>query len=55
MSYWSCVQLEPCRERLALHCLSKVNGFEITRQRSERRGLGDRMTPARCFLAMLSS
>jgi transcriptional antiterminator RfaH len=29
MSYWSCVQLEPCRERLALHCLSKVNGFEI--------------------------
>jgi transcriptional antiterminator RfaH len=23
------VQLEPCRERLALHCLSKVNGFEI--------------------------
>jgi transcriptional antiterminator RfaH len=29
MAYWSCVQLEPYRERLALHCLSKVNGFEI--------------------------
>jgi hypothetical protein len=29
MAYWSCVQLEPCRERLALHCLSKVNGFEV--------------------------
>jgi transcriptional antiterminator RfaH len=29
MAYWSCVQLEPHRERLALHCLSKVNGFEV--------------------------
>jgi transcriptional antiterminator RfaH len=29
VAYWSCVQLEPNRERLALHCLSKVNGFEI--------------------------
>jgi transcriptional antiterminator RfaH len=29
MAYWSCVQLEPNRERLALHCLSKVNGFEV--------------------------
>jgi transcriptional antiterminator RfaH len=29
MAFWSCVQLEPCRERLALHCLSKVNGFEV--------------------------
>jgi transcriptional antiterminator RfaH len=29
MAYWSCVQLEPNRERLALHCLSKINGFEI--------------------------
>jgi transcriptional antiterminator RfaH len=29
MSYWSCVQLEPNRERLALHCLSVVNGFEV--------------------------
>jgi transcriptional antiterminator RfaH len=28
-AYWSCVQLEPYRERLALHCLSKVNGFEV--------------------------
>jgi transcriptional antiterminator RfaH len=29
MAFWSCVQLEPNRERLALHCLSVVNGFEI--------------------------
>jgi transcription antitermination factor NusG len=29
MSYWACAQLEPSRERLALHCLSKVNGFEV--------------------------
>jgi hypothetical protein len=29
MAYWSCVQLEPNRERLTLHCLSAVNGFEI--------------------------
>jgi transcriptional antiterminator RfaH len=29
MAFWACVQLEPNRERLALHCLSKVNGFEI--------------------------
>jgi transcriptional antiterminator RfaH len=29
MAYWSCVRLEPNRERLALHCLSKVNGFEV--------------------------
>jgi transcriptional antiterminator RfaH len=29
MAYWACVQLEPNRERLAFHCLSKVNGFEV--------------------------
>jgi transcriptional antiterminator RfaH len=29
MAFWTCVQLEPNRERLALHCLSKVNGFEV--------------------------
>ena len=28
MSYWACAQLEPFRERLALHCLG-LNGFEI--------------------------
>jgi transcriptional antiterminator RfaH len=27
--YWTAAQLEPNRERLALHCLSKVNGFEV--------------------------
>jgi transcriptional antiterminator RfaH len=29
MAFWACAQLEPSRERLALHCLSKVNGFEV--------------------------
>jgi transcriptional antiterminator RfaH len=29
MSYWACVQLEPNRERLALHCLSTVHGFKV--------------------------
>jgi transcriptional antiterminator RfaH len=29
MSYWCCAQLLVSRERLALHCLSVVNGFEV--------------------------
>jgi transcription antitermination factor NusG len=29
MAYWTCAQLVPGREKLALHCLSRVNGFEI--------------------------
>ena len=29
MAYWAAVQLQASRERLALHCLSKVNGFEV--------------------------
>jgi transcriptional antiterminator RfaH len=29
MSYWCAAQLQASRERLALHCLSKVNGFEV--------------------------
>jgi transcriptional antiterminator RfaH len=29
MAYWCCAQLQATRERLALHCLSAVNGFEI--------------------------
>jgi transcriptional antiterminator RfaH len=27
MSYWACAQLQPQRERLALHCLERVAGF----------------------------
>jgi transcriptional antiterminator RfaH len=56
MSYWSCVQLEPNRERLALHCLSKVNGFEIysprIRIKVPRSGRGDgtrALFPGYCF------
>jgi hypothetical protein len=29
MGYWAAAQLQASRERLALHCLSKVNGFEV--------------------------
>jgi transcriptional antiterminator RfaH len=29
MAYWCAAQLQVSRERLALHCLSKVNGFEV--------------------------
>jgi transcription antitermination factor NusG len=29
MGFWVCAQLQPQRERLALHCLTKVNRFEI--------------------------
>ena len=28
MSYWACAQIEPFRERLAMHCLG-LNGFEV--------------------------
>jgi hypothetical protein len=54
MSYWSCVQLEPCRERLALHCLSKVNGFEIYSPRIRPPGLAERTTPGHSSPATLS-
>ena len=30
--YWCCAQIEPFRERLALHCLG-LNGFEVYRPR----------------------
>ena len=29
MSYWAAAQLQASRERLALHCLSVVTGFEV--------------------------
>jgi transcriptional antiterminator RfaH len=41
MSFWACAQLEPFRERLALHCLG-LNGFEVycPRLREQRRSRG---------------
>jgi hypothetical protein len=27
--YWACAQLQAQREQLALHCLTKVAGFEV--------------------------
>jgi transcriptional antiterminator RfaH len=29
VAYWACAQLVPSQERLALHCLERVAGFEI--------------------------
>ena len=29
MGFWVCAQLQPQRERLALHCLQTVNKFEV--------------------------
>jgi len=57
--YWSCVQLEPNRERLALHCLSKVNGFEIysPRIRTPRARREDNtlpLFPGYAFLVIIS-
>src|SRR5262249_17159949 len=39
--YWACAQIEPFRERLALHCLG-LNGFETycPRIREQRRSRG---------------
>jgi len=43
--YWCCAQIEPYRERLALHCLG-LNGFEIycPRLREQRRSFGRKIT-----------
>jgi transcriptional antiterminator RfaH len=46
--YWACAQIEPYRERLALHCLG-LNGFEIycprLRQQIRSRGRKIERTP----------
>jgi transcriptional antiterminator RfaH len=63
MSYWCCLQLEPHRERLALHCLSTVNDFEVyspriraprpqrrrRRQRAEDEDPTQPLFPGYCF------
>ena len=59
MGYWSCVQLEPYRERLALHCLAKVNNFEIYSPRirpSRARREGDTrpLFPGYAFVRIIS-
>jgi transcriptional antiterminator RfaH len=47
MAFWCAAQLQASRERLALHCLSKVNGFEIysPRIRPSRARRGDDTRP----------
>jgi transcriptional antiterminator RfaH len=59
MSYWAAAQLQASRERLALHCLSKVNGFEVYSPRIKapraRREAGTRpLFPGYCFILIVS-
>jgi transcriptional antiterminator RfaH len=59
MSYWAAAQLQASRERLALHCLSKVNGFEVYSPRIKapraRREVGTRpLFPGYCFVLIVS-
>jgi transcriptional antiterminator RfaH len=59
MAYWAAVQLQASRERLALHCLSKVNGFEVYAPRIKaprtRREVGTRpLFPGYCFVLIIS-
>src|SRR5260370_21327063 len=60
MAYWSCVQLEPNRERLALHCLSVINGFEvysprirIKAPRPRREDVTRPLLPGYCFVLVV--
>src|SRR5258708_3228196 len=60
MAYWSCVQLEPNRERLALHCLSVINGFEvysprirIKAPRPRREDVTRPLFPGYCFVLVV--
>ena len=60
--YWCCAQIEPFRERLALHCLG-LNGFEIycPRLREQRRRHGRKIIttpllfPGYCFVLVVSA
>jgi transcriptional antiterminator RfaH len=57
--YWAAVQLQASRERLALHCLSAVNGFEVYSPRIKapraRREVGTRpLFPGYCFILIVS-
>jgi transcriptional antiterminator RfaH len=59
MAYWCAAQLQASRERLALHCLSKVNGFEVysprIRPARARRGDDTRpLFPGYCFILIVS-
>ncbi len=59
MAYWCAAQLQASRERLALHCLSVVNGFEVysPRIRPARAGRGDDtrpLFPGYCFILIVS-
>jgi transcriptional antiterminator RfaH len=60
MSYWACAQIEIQREKLALHCLSRVNGFEIYSPRisappsARRNGDNTRpLFPGYCFVLIV--
>jgi transcription antitermination factor NusG len=58
MAYWACAQLEPRHERLALHCLEHVAGFEVYSPRVQVRSKGYRQAlrplfPGYCFVLIL--
>jgi transcriptional antiterminator RfaH len=55
MAYWCAVHIQASRERLALHCLSKVNGFEvysprIKASRPRREDVTRPLFPGYCFV-----
>jgi transcriptional antiterminator RfaH len=49
MSYWACAQLVPNHERLALHCLERVAGFEIYMPRIQAPRTSRRQEPRPLF------
>jgi transcription antitermination factor NusG len=55
MTYWACAQLEPSRERLALHCLSKVNVYSprIRPPRARREDDTRPLFPGYCFVLIV--
>jgi transcription antitermination factor NusG len=58
VAFWCCAQLEPRRERLALHCLQHVAGFEVYSPRVQVRSKGHReslrpLFPGYCFIQIL--
>jgi transcription antitermination factor NusG len=58
MAYWACAHIEPRHERLALHCLQEIAGFEVYSPRVQVRSKGYReslrpLFPGYCFVLIL--
>lgn len=59
MAFWCAAQIQASRERLALHCLSAVNGFEIYSPRirpprARREDATRPLFPGYCFVLIVS-